>query len=92
MKSKIATVVFAMVFLLTACGEGEGCKDLSWESDGYTADSQFSAKASAGEKCENYNDYWDGDLNKIIAQIQSMNRFKQKMLRDAIHRQRSYRS
>lgn len=72
MKSKILLSVFVMALFFIACGEGEGCKDLSWESDGYTADTQFSLKASAGEKCENYNDYWDGDLNKVIAQIQSM--------------------
>lgn len=63
---------FAVLFALISCGEGEGCKDLTWESDGYTADSQVSLKASAGDKCENYNDYWDGDLNQIIEKIQSM--------------------
>ena len=72
MKSKIMASVFAMVFLLVACGEGEGCKDLSWESNGYTADAHVSLKASAGEKCENYNDYYEGDLNQIIVKIQSM--------------------
>ncbi|HPS31552.1 MAG TPA: hypothetical protein PLZ43_14955 [bacterium] len=73
MKSKIATGVFAMIFLLVACGKGEGCKALSWESDGYTANSSsISFKASAGDKCENYNDYYEGNLNKIIAKIQSM--------------------
>ena len=64
-------IAAVMIFFLIGCGEG-GCKDLSWESDGYTADTQVSFKASAGEKCENYNDYWDGDLNKVIAQIQNM--------------------
>jgi len=73
MKNKIFAGVFAMVFLLVACGEGEGCKALSWESDGYTANSSsISFKASAGDQCENYSNYYDVDLNQIIAKIQSM--------------------
>lgn len=72
MKSKILLSVFAMALFFIACSEGDGCKDLSWESDGYTASSQVSFKASAGEKCENYNDYYEGDLNQIITKIKKM--------------------
>jgi|GEM_PF-2107685 len=73
MRSNIMTGVFAMVFLFVACGEGEGgCKALSWESSSSADSINIDLKSGAGNQCSNYSDYYDADLNQIIAKIQSM--------------------
>lgn len=59
-------IASVMIFFLIGCGE-EGCKNLSWE-----ASSSLSLKSSAGNKCENINDYYDIDIEEIISEIQKM--------------------
>ena len=70
MKSKIILSVFALFLFSASCGESTACKDLVWEAP--ESNQVVGLRISAGNKCENYNDYYEGDLNKIIKQIQSM--------------------
>jgi len=69
MKSKIILSVFVLFLFSASCGESTACKRLTWEAK---EASVLGLRISAGTKCENYNDYYEGDLNKIIKQIQSM--------------------
>jgi len=70
MKNKIILSVFALFLFSAGCGESTACKDLVWEAP--ESNQVVGLRISAGDKCENYNDYYEGDLNKIIKQIQSM--------------------
>lgn len=73
MKSKIVVGILAMVFLLVACSEGEGCKTLSWGDAAYNNDQNIvEFKASAGSECGNYNDFYDADIDEIISKIKGM--------------------
>ncbi|HNW82148.1 MAG TPA: hypothetical protein PKG52_04575 [bacterium] len=72
MKNSNIIAMFVLLFLFYGCGESDSCKNLSWEASSVADSSQISLKASAGSKCENYNDYYEGDLNQIITKIQSM--------------------
>ena len=59
--------------ILCGCGEGGGCKTLSWGDTAYTDDKNvLELKASAGNECGNYNDYYDADITEIISKIQGM--------------------
>ncbi len=70
MKNKIILIVCALFLFSASCGESTACKDLVWEAP--ESNQVVGLRISAGDKCENYNDYYEGDLNKIIKQIQSM--------------------
>jgi len=70
MRNKIISSVFALFLFSAGCGESTACKDLVWEAP--ESNQVVGLRISAGDKCENYNDYYEGDLNKIIKQIQSM--------------------
>lgn len=69
MKSKIILSVFALFLFSIGCEYG--CRNLTWEAK-EASTNVVGLRISAGTKCENYNDYYDGDLSKIIKQIQSM--------------------
>jgi len=71
MKNKIILSVFALFLFSASCGESTACKNLTWEAK-ESSNQVVGLRISAGDKCENYNDYYEGDLNKIIKQIQSM--------------------
>jgi hypothetical protein len=63
MKNKIILSAFALSLFLLGCGESTACKDLVWEAP--ESNQVVGLRISAGDKCENYNDYYEGDLNKI---------------------------
>ena len=71
MRSKIILSVFALFLFSVGCGDSNACKNLTWEAK-EASTNVVGLRISAGDKCENYNDYYDGDLNKIVKQIQSM--------------------
>lgn len=66
--------VIGILFIMISCGEkeDEGCKSLTWESSSSADSINIDLKSGAGDQCENYSDYYDADLNQIIAKIQSM--------------------
>lgn len=71
MKNKIILSFFALFLFSASCGESTACKNLTWEAK-ESSNQVVGLRISAGDKCENYNDYYEGDLNKIIEKIQKM--------------------
>ena len=69
MRNKIILSAFALFLFFAGCDHA--CRNLTWEAKEASTDA-VGLRISAGDKCENYNDYYEGDLNKIIKQIQSM--------------------
>ncbi|MGI6394307.1 MAG: hypothetical protein ACOX2F_06210 [bacterium] len=70
MRSKIILSVFALFLFSAGCGESTSCETLVWEAP--ESNQVVGLRISAGNKCENYNDYYKSDLKKVIKQIQSM--------------------
>jgi hypothetical protein len=69
MENKIILSVFALFLFSAGCDHA--CRNLTWEAK-ESSTNTVGLRISAGDKCGNYNDYYEGDLNKIIKQIQSM--------------------
>jgi len=72
--SKITLLFSAlMIFMFFTGCKAPACTDLSWGETSQVEENIVEMKYSAGEKCGNFNDYWDNvDVNDLIKKIQKM--------------------
>lgn len=75
--SKICFLMMSFLFLMfIGCGEDKApaCSELVWGGSASIVEDQIdiNLKYSAGEMCENYNDYYEADLNATIEKIRKI--------------------
>lgn len=69
--------MMSFLFLMfIGCGEDKApaCSELAWDGSASIVEDQIDVnlKYSAGEMCENYNDYYEADLNATIEKIRKI--------------------
>jgi len=70
---KLIGILFVISFAsLIGCNEVPGCSDMTWSGDANADYFQPDVLYSAGENCQNYNDYYDQDINLLLTGIQNM--------------------
>ena len=71
-RNLIILMILAVVSFVFGCNDkAPACSTLSW-GETKVEETGFDLKYSAGDQCENINDYWDVDIEDIIFKILKM--------------------
>ena len=72
MNNKLMVLMILAVIAFAGCdSKAPPCKSMSW-GETKIEETGFDLKYSAGNQCENINDYWDIDIDEIVSKILKM--------------------
>lgn len=72
MKRFFAVLLFVLSLIFAGCNDVPGCTDMSWSGEANADYFQPDVLYRAGNRCENYNDYFDEDINILKNFLGSM--------------------
>lgn len=72
MRNLLKIFLFTFISVFVGCNNAPACTDMSWSGEAKADYFQPDVLYSAGDQCENYNDYFDEDINVLIDFMGSM--------------------